>query len=218
LSDDGRTFMTVRKRSRVLAGAINSHAASGVTALDVDEAGLIERARRGERAAFGALYDRYVDAIYRYVAFRVRDDAEAEDVTSEVFVKAMVALPRYEPRTAFLAWLYRIARNEVIDRSRRASRHAEVPLGEPFAAVLPAVDESGDPERRAAANERVRRLRGGLSRLARDQQDVLVLRFIGGLSADEISLVLKKPASTVRGIQMRGLRALRTHLSPDDLG
>jgi RNA polymerase sigma factor (sigma-70 family) len=70
---------------------------------------------------------------------------------------------------------------------------------------------------RAIASDRRERLRAALSCLHRDQQDVIVLRFIAGLSADEVGVVLRKPASTVRGIQMRGLRALRKHLSPDDL-
>src|ERR671935_74058 len=85
-----------------------------------DDAALAIRASKGESAAFGLLYDRHVDAIYRYVYYRVRDDAEAEDLTSEVFMRAMKAIARYEPRQAFLAWLYRIARNAVIDRARRA--------------------------------------------------------------------------------------------------
>src|ERR1700752_1940100 len=84
-----------------------------------DDAGLAVRASKGEAAAVGLLYDRHVDAIYRYVYYRVRDDAEAEDLTSDVFMRALKAMPRYEPRQAFLAWLYRIARNAVIDRARR---------------------------------------------------------------------------------------------------
>src|SRR6266581_9159584 len=83
------------------------------------DAALAVRASKGETAAFGALYDRHVEAVYRYVYYRVRDDAEAEDLTSDVFMRALRAISRYEPRQAFLAWLYRIARNAVIDRSRR---------------------------------------------------------------------------------------------------
>src|SRR5437762_4944224 len=85
-----------------------------------EDASLAVRARKGDAAAFGALYDRHVAAVYRYVYYRVHNDAEAEDLVSEVFMRAMKAIPRYEPRQAFLAWLYRIARNAVIDRARRA--------------------------------------------------------------------------------------------------
>src|SRR5438132_11567458 len=73
-----------------------------------EDANLAIRAGKGEPAAFGALYDRYVDAVYRYVFYRVRNDAEAEDLTSEVFMRAMKAIPRYEPRPALLSWQYRI--------------------------------------------------------------------------------------------------------------
>src|SRR6059036_2390438 len=86
-----------------------------------DDAALAVRASKGEAAAFGLLYDRHVEAIYRYVYYRVRDDAEAEDLTSDVFMRALKAMPRYEPRQAFLAWLYRIARNAVIT-ARAAAR------------------------------------------------------------------------------------------------
>lgn len=199
-----------------MAPRVNGGAPSDVTSVH-DEEALIDRAQRGERSAFAELYDRHVDAVYRYIAFRVRDEDEAEDVTSEVFIKAMGALPRYEPRQPFLAWLYRIARNAVIDRLRLSSRRTETALTDPLAAALPARSEGFDPEARALARDRRERLRAALSRLHGDQQDVIVLRFIAGLSAEEVGGVLRKPASTVRGIQMRALRALRQHLSPDDL-
>src|SRR5688500_1355368 len=87
-----------------------------------EDAALAVRASKGDPAAFGALYDRHFTAVYRYVYYRVRDDAEAEDLTSDVFMKALRAIRRYEPRQAFLAWLYRIARNAVIDHVRRGGR------------------------------------------------------------------------------------------------
>ena len=198
------------------AGGVNGDALSTVSRTDEDTA-LIDRARRGDRGAFGELYDRYVESVSRYVVFRVRDDDEAEDVTSDVFVKAMVGLPRYEPRQAFLAWLYRIARNAVIDRTRLAYRRTETALTEPLAATLPAESAGTDPDSRALEADRRARLRSALARLGADQPDVIVLRFVVGLSAEEIGVALGKPASTVRGIQMRGLRALRAFLSPDDL-
>ena len=73
--------------------------------MPVDEAELARRARGGDRQAFAQLYDRHVDAVYRYAFYRVRTDAEANDVTSEVFHRALLAMPRYEPRRPFLAFL-----------------------------------------------------------------------------------------------------------------
>src|SRR5713226_7269455 len=92
--------------------------------IQVDEADLARRAKAGDRKAFAALYDLHVDAVYRYAFYRVRSDAEAEDVTSEVFHRALVAMPRFEPRRPFLAFLYTIARNVVVDRARRARPQA----------------------------------------------------------------------------------------------
>ncbi len=209
--------MNVRKPAAIPRSRVNSFDRSGVITLREEHA-LIERARHGDRSAFGELYDRYVDDIYRFVAFRVGDEDVAEDVPSDVFVRAMIALPRYEPRQAFLAWLYRIARNAVIDRSRQASRRVETALTEPMAETLVASSREGDPEFSAVARERRERLRAALSTLNADQQDVLVLRFIAGLSAEEVAAVLRKRASAVRGIQMRGLRVLRKSLPLEDLG
>src|SRR5258708_23862066 len=97
----------------------NSPSGDAVNSAEREEdAALARRASSGEAEAFGALYDRYVERVYRYVFYRVRNEAEAEDVTSDVFMRALRAMPKYEPRQAFLAWLYRIARNAIIDRGR----------------------------------------------------------------------------------------------------
>src|SRR5439155_1405618 len=106
----------------------------------VDEPDLARRAASGDRRAFAALYDRHVDAVYRYAYFRLRVDAEAEDVTSEVFHRALVAMPRFEPRRPFLAFLYTIARNVITDRMRRERPQAsfEDALAHPRNAPRPA--------------------------------------------------------------------------------
>src|SRR5213592_4744988 len=107
-----------------------------------EDAALAVRASQGDPAAFGQLYDRHVSAVYRYVYYRVRDDAEAEDLTSDVFMKALRAIPRYEPRQAFLAWLYRIARNAVIDRARRT----RIQISFEDALAHPGVDQVVEPD------------------------------------------------------------------------
>src|SRR2546427_3211545 len=141
-----------------------------------EDAALAVRASQGDPAAFGQLYDRHVSAVYRYVYYRVRDDAEAEDLTSDVFMKALRAIPRYEPRQAFLAWLYRIARNAVIDHVRRGTRQVS------FEDALqhPDADRIVDPtvEVLAASDSVV--LRGALAKLTPLQQEVIVLRFLEG--------------------------------------
>src|SRR3989449_10639911 len=107
-----------------------------------EDAALAIRASQGDPAAFGQLYDRHVEAVYRYVYYRVRNDAEAEDLTSDVFMRALRAISRYEPRQAFLAWLYRIARNAVIDRSRRT----RIQISFEDALAHPGVDQVVEPD------------------------------------------------------------------------
>src|SRR5207245_2125482 len=155
LTDDRGKVVKIRQRAAAMAPRVNGGAPSDVTSVH-DEEALIDRAQRGERSAFAELYDRHVDAVYRYIAFRVRDEDEAEDVTSEVFIKAMGALPRYEPRQPFLAWLYRIARNAVIDRLRLSSRRTETALTDPAAQAIQNSDLSRlDPARRARIRRRL---------------------------------------------------------------
>ena len=169
----------------------------------VDEPDLARRAASGDRRAFAALYDRHVDAVYRYAYFRLRVDAEAEDVTSEVFHRALVAMPRFEPRRPFLAFLYTIARNVVTDRIRRERPQAS------FQDALAHPSDVPGPEELASASDDVHRLRSAVARLTTLQQEVIVLRYLEGRSTKETAVVIGKPESTIRGIQMRALAALR---------
>lgn len=170
-----------------------------------EDAALAVRAARGESAAFGLLYDRHVEAVYRYVYYRVRDDAEAEDLTSDVFMKALRAMPRYEPRQAFLAWLYRIARNAVIDHVRRGGRQVSYE----DALAHPEVHDVVEPDTELLAMSDSATLRGALAKLTPLQQEVIVLRFLEGFSTLEIAKLIGKREGTVRGIQFRAIGALR---------
>ena len=186
--------------------APNDAAQEAVTRVGQDEdAALAVRASGGDVSAFGLLYDRHVDAIYRYVYYRVRNDAEAEDLTSDVFMRALKAIPRYEPRQAFLAWLYRIARNAIIDRARRGNRQV------PFEDALehPTPDQIVEPDAQLLANSDSDTLRSALKKLTPLQQEVLILRFLHGYSTQEIANIVGKREGTVRGIQFRAIGALR---------
>ncbi len=178
-----------------------------------DDRALAERAKAGDAEAFGALYDRYVDAVYRYAYYRVRNEADAEDVTSEVFFKALRAVSRYEPRQPFLAWLYRIARNTIIDRIRRQRPQVA------FEDVLehPDGDRILDPN---AGLERLSdslALRAAIARLTPLQQDVIILRYLEGLDTKEIGRIVGRRDGTVRGIEFRALGALRQLLPREAL-
>jgi RNA polymerase sigma-70 factor (ECF subfamily) len=173
---------------------------------DDEDRNLALRAGKGDAAAFGALYDRYVEAVYRYVFYRVRNDADAEDLVSDVFMRALRAIPRYEPRVAFLAWLYRIARNAVIDRSRRSRTQ----ISFEDALAHPGVDQIVEPDATILALSDKEAVRGALAKLTPLQQEVIVLRFVEGFTTQEIATLVGKREGTVRGIQFRALEALRT--------
>jgi RNA polymerase sigma-70 factor, ECF subfamily len=163
-------------------------------------------ATAGDVEAVGRLYDELVGPIYRYVAVRVRRREDAEDLTHLVFERIVTALPRYHHNgKPFAAWAFRIARNAVIDHQRR-TRPTE-PLG--------AVAESGDGiglEAQSLRQEELRELRAAIAHLTPDQREALLLRYAGGLSADEAAEVMGRRAGTIRGLTFRAIEALRRQL------
>jgi RNA polymerase sigma-70 factor (ECF subfamily) len=160
--------------------------------------------------AFGDLYERYLDEIFRFVFYRILDQEEAEDLTERVFLKAWEALPRgRRPVANFRAWLYRVARNQVIDRHR--TRKPAVPLEQ--AATLR--DGSPAPEAIAQAREESAELAAVIARLGRRYQQVLVCRFVNGLSHAETAQVLGLKENHVRVLQHRALQELRGLLAEE---
>jgi len=167
-----------------------------------EEADLVRHAKFGDPDAFARLYDGYVERVYRYIYFRVEDDLMAEDLTSQVFLKAWENLGRYQSGGLFLAWLYTIARNTVIDHYR--TRKQVVPLEE---VVSLAVEKDG-LEKRMEFQDNIEVLRTGLQQLTGDQQQVLILRFIAQMSTKEIARMMGKREGAIRALQMRALQAL----------
>jgi len=177
-----------------------------------EEATLVRQAKSGEHVAFTQLYDGYVERVYRYIYFRVSDDIATEDLVSQVFLNAWKNLDRYKiGTTPFIAWLYTIARNLVIDHYR--SKRESVPLEE--AAVLPADMES--PHEQAELRFDLEAMRDSLQSLSSDQQQALILKYIAGLPNESISKIMKKQEGTVRGLQMRGLQVLAKHMHQKEL-
>jgi RNA polymerase sigma-70 factor (ECF subfamily) len=164
---------------------------------------LILQAKQGDKQAIGELYTDHVDAIYRYVWPRVRDDAIAEDLTAQVFLKALEALPAYEPSgKPFLAWLYRIAYARVVDHWRKQERRATLPLDD----SLPA-REPRPAERLEAEDDWVTAV-DLLAQLTDDQQQVLMLRFIGEMSLSEVAETVGKTVGATKALQHRALASL----------
>ena len=165
-----------------------------------DERDLIRRARQRDAEAFSELYRRHVDLIFRYVLLRVSDQAVAEDLTSEVFVRALESLGRYEDRGApFAAWLYRIASARVIDHWRRTQR--PVVSLEAGDVQVPVDPPAGD----VVAQETLAR---SLQHLTGEQQEVIILKFIEGYSIAEIARITGRTDGAVKALQHRALASL----------
>ncbi len=178
---------------------------------------LVVAARGGDPEAFGALFDHYHGPVYRYVAARVGRPSDAEDLAQLVFVKALEALPRYESRgVPFGGWLFRLARNVVIDHIRTRREHTTLDL---------IVERSGGgdgPDELAVLRQEMDTVTTALRRLTPEQREAIELRFFAGLSAREAAEAMGRQEGTIRGLQFRGLAALRRELGvesdADELG
>lgn len=168
---------------------------------------LVAEAKRGDREAFGRIFDAYAGPIHRFIASRVNRPSDAEDLTQLVFVKALEALPRYEARgIPFGGWLFRLARNATIDHIRTRRDHDE--LGE---ATDRHTDES-TPETLAILRTDLDEMAVALRSLTPDQREVIALRFFAGLSSREAADLMGRREGTIRGLQFRAIAALRTAL------
>jgi RNA polymerase sigma-70 factor (ECF subfamily) len=176
---------------------------------DASDADLIRRAQEGDVNAVGELYDRHNEPIFRYVRSRVHDNRSAEDLTGEIFARMVTSLPNYRARgLPFRAWLYRVAHNLVVDHYRKENGHVLVPLHQ--AEKLSGAANSPDAVvEHQLTLERVQR---ALARLDPSQQEVVVLRFLVGLSLREVAQALDKTIAAVKSLQHRGLVALRVAL------
>jgi RNA polymerase sigma-70 factor, ECF subfamily len=178
----------------------------------LEEARLVDQAKSGNPEAFARLYDAYVERVSRYIYFRVAEDCEMEDLVSQVFLKAWENLDRYKMGgSPFIAWLYTIARNLVIDHYR--TKKNTLPLEEVIA--LPSDIEMPDEE--AQMHFDLEAMRDALQALSKDQQQALILKYIAGLPNDSIARVMNKQEGTVRGLQMRGLQTLARYMKEKEL-
>jgi RNA polymerase sigma-70 factor, ECF subfamily len=172
--------------------------------------GLIDACSRGDRDAFGQLFEACKDRVYALALRLTNDPTEAADVTQDVFLKLLTRMPQFRRDARFSTWLHRVVVNTFLDRRRRTRRL--VPLDESRA------PGGGELEREARRAETARLLEGGLAALDPKLRVPLVLRFVAGLSYDEIAAVLQLPMGTVASRLSRGLRGLAAALpDPRDL-
>ena len=172
---------------------------------------LVAEARSGDEWAFGMIFDHYHEAVYRFIASRVQRPSDAEDLTQLVFVKALEALPRYESRgVPFGGWLFRLARNAVIDFVRTRRDHADLET------VVERAHGDAGPDEIVVIRQELDAVGAALATLTDDQREALALRFFAGLSAREAAVAMGKQEGTVRGLTFRAIGALRRQLGVED--
>jgi RNA polymerase sigma-70 factor (ECF subfamily) len=177
-------------------------------AKDVDERTLIDAAQRNP-ARFGELYELHFERVYAFIARRVSDRSEAQDLTADVFHQALASIGRFEWRgIPFGAWLFRIAANAVASHAQRLARAR----GAPEAADPPA-DPQGPALEEAERRARLFRL---VDQLPADQRQVVLLRFAGDKSIREIALALERSEGAVKQLQFRALQNLRVRVGEVD--
>jgi RNA polymerase sigma-70 factor (ECF subfamily) len=168
------------------------------------DAALVARSQR-DRHAFGALYDRYFDAVYRYCYVRLGSAERAEDAAHQVFVRVLEGVGRYQESGRFRSWLFTIAHSVVVNElAPRPQRIAN----EGMEYVM---DPAAGPEAEAVAAVELQRVRAALAQLPPDQRQAIELR-LAGLTGREIARELGRSQEAVKMLQQRGLTRLRTHL------
>jgi len=169
-----------------------------------DLGALLERAQQYDPDALATIYDQYAPRIYNYIYYRVGDARLAEDLTASVFLNVLEAIQSNRSwRSSFSGWLYRIAHNMVVDQFRRRGKLQELPLDERL------VSMEEDPAKNAELSLEVEWLEEAIRGLTDDQADVIVLKFIEGMTNAEVARVLGKTEGAIKSLQYRALASLR---------
>ena len=171
-----------------------------------DEQSLVRRAQHQDQEAFAELYEAYFDKIYRYIVLKIGDRTEAEDMTQQVFLKALKSLPSYKWKDVpFSAWLYRIAHNQVVDHFRKTSRQQSIELTE---AITPD-DPRENPQHQTELKADIVHLVKATRQLTKAQQEVIALRFSSDLPVAEVARLMGKSEGAVKALQHSAVVALR---------
>jgi len=170
---------------------------------------LIDQAIRGKASAFGSLYDYYQPKIYRFVLIKVGRREDAEDLTHEIFKSALENIRTYENiGHPFSSWLYRIARNQIIDFYRTRKNEVGLDAVDPEFFVAPAIAHFGMEEKL-----RMEKVQGAIRRLKPEYQDIIVMRFVEDLPIKEVAMTLNKSEGAVKLIQHRAIKELKKILA-----
>lgn len=168
---------------------------------------LLERARQYDSQALAEIYDRYAERIYRYLYRFIGDAAQAEDLTSDVFLKLLQVLDTAQaPRDRLEGWLYRVAHNLATDWFRSSSRKPATSLAEDLVA------DHNVPSAILEKRQLQKQLRTALGRLTIDQQRVILLRFGEGFKLGDVARLMDKSEGAVKTLQHRAIQRLRAFL------
>ena len=174
---------------------------------DPDQADVLAAQR--DRSAFDVLYRRYLDRVYGYAFYQLRDHHDAEDATERTFLAALRALPEFRPEGAtFRAWLFRIAHNTIVNARRSRFRRRTEPLPEGLERIAP----NADPAGLVLEADESRRVLRAVAELPEDRRQVVLLRFVDGLSSREIGQVMDRSEGAARVLLHRALRDLAARL------
>ncbi|MBI9044101.1 MAG: RNA polymerase sigma factor [Anaerolineaceae bacterium] len=168
------------------------------------DAALIDAARL-EPAAFGQLYDRHVQSIYRYLLSRLGNRSEAEDITSQTFLAALEQLNKYQHKGHFPAWLFSIARNKLVDHYRNQQKQIPLDQEHPAKMVSDQVNES-------IQSDKIDLLRKEIDKLSESEMELLRLRFVAQLRFREIASILGRKEDTVKKTLYRLLARIKSQL------
>jgi RNA polymerase sigma-70 factor (ECF subfamily) len=172
-----------------------------------DDAELIARAKGGDTQAFGELYQRYLNPIYRYIRARVAVDQAAEDLTEMVFLRSFEVIHRYKERgRPYSAFLYQVARNLLIDHYRKKREELELEDVDQMAASTKSMDE------RFVQVERIKAIENELADLPSDYQEVIRLRVVLALPTTTVAEWMGRSEGAVRVLLFRALKTLRGRL------
>lgn len=175
--------------------------------IEVHDSVLIAQAQRGDRAAFGLLYERYVDPIFRYVRSRVTDEHTAEDLTEAVFLRSFESLQRYRDKgLRYSAYLYQVARNLLVDHYRQAEDSY------PLESAEHSPDEARGTDEAIILQEQAALLREALDHLSEEYQEIIRLRILMEMPTAEAAEWMGRSEGATRVLLHRALKALKREI------
>jgi RNA polymerase sigma-70 factor (ECF subfamily) len=187
-------------------------------AASAEVAELVARAQAGDAEAFGALYDRYVDLVYRYVFYRVASRQLTEDLVSETFLRALRRIGSFTWQGRdFAAWLVTIARNLIADHYKSGRFRLEVTTDDIVGAASGRPAHAAGPEMQVLESMTNETLLRAVKQLNPEQQECIVLRFLQGFSVSETAQTMGKNEGAIKALQYRAVRALARMLPADDI-